>query len=156
MPLLRNLKLKGIRIIVLKNTYSALVLSLLGCLVLAGGFFINSAKNVGNTSLASSNDSKLFAQGRIVSKADPIEVCGVTFSTPWFEVRNDEGSYLILIDSGGNLLINSSEISFNSTLSQEGWKNSFVIRNSSHILFAANRSIAQVYGSIYENTTPPS
>jgi len=109
MPLLRNLKLKGIRIIVLKNTHVALISLLLGCLVLAGGFFINPVKDVKNASLILSKSSEIFAQGRIVGKADPIEVCG---------------------------------------------KNSFVIRNSSHILFAANRSIAQVYGSIYEDANP--
>ncbi|MEM5880653.1 MAG: hypothetical protein QXW01_02330 [Candidatus Aenigmatarchaeota archaeon] len=84
---------------------------------------------------------------------DP-QFCGINFNPPWFVIYNDQNAYLLIVSSEGNLYLNSSSFSITTSVYQSGWKNSFILGNSSHILFAINRTLGQIYGGFVENNNP--
>lgn len=80
-----------------------------------------------------------------------IAFCKVSFTAPWFVVYNPDGSYLMVIDSQGNLFINSTVQRY-TVPNQVGWRNAFIIRDQTSINFAVNSTIGQIRGTIYENS----
>ncbi|MEM4772705.1 MAG: hypothetical protein QW648_01700 [Nanoarchaeales archaeon] len=145
---------KFIIIIVIFVTFSLVYLNLF---TTSTGFFLlikNDNKKILNEEINSNLNYFQDLKTIVFSDLDPI-FCGINFNPPWFVVYNNDGGYLIIISSEGNLFINTtSNLIITSSVRQTGWLNAFILRNSSHILFAANRTHAQIYGRFVENVNP--
>jgi len=79
--------------------------------------------------------------------------CGVSFNPPWFEIRDNTNTYLLIIDSAGNLYINSTNVQLNTQPSTD-WFNAFVVKVGTNITWAFNKTLSQIAGSIIQSSSP--
>jgi len=116
-------------------------------------FILNFAKyQETSTGYAVKNSLTFNLTNEISENLDPI-FCGVSFNPPWFEVRDNTNTYLLIIDSAGNFYINSTNVQLN-TQPSTNWLNAFVVKVGSTITWAFNKTLSQIAGSIIQSSSP--
>ena len=46
---------------------------------------------------------------------DSFIACGITFETPWLEIKDSSGNKILIIDKNGNMNVSSTSASSNTT-----------------------------------------
>lgn len=87
---------------------------------------------------------------RIVS-TDSFIACGITFETPWLEIKDSSGNRILVIDKNGNMNVNSTSVSSNTSL-PSSLTNSLIIRKGSTNKFSFNRTNTYISGLVQNNT----
>lgn len=87
---------------------------------------------------------------RIVS-TDSFIACGITFEIPWLEIKDSSGNKILVIDKNGNMNVNSTSVSSNTT-PPNSLINSLIIKKGNTNKFSFNRTNAYISGLVQNNT----
>ncbi len=87
---------------------------------------------------------------RMVS-TDSFTACGITFETPWLEIKDSSGNTILVIDKNGNMNVSSTFASSNTT-PPNSLINSLIIKKGNINKFSFNRTNAYISGLVQNNT----